>query len=328
VARITGYGDYELVHERASYLSLPMLIAGFLPWSLVLPFTGAYLWKERKEILQLENAPQLFWLIWVLVFLAVITASTSKRVVYFLPLYPALSALLVFSIFSGEIISRGEVVARKISSDLINALAFFAALGAVVILAVLLLAHPSLFSETLKLKPKDILQVQAALAAFRSHLILTPVLFLASLGLFVAGYRAWKGDLERACWVKALSLLLLIFVVKDFVYPAVARSNSPAQFAKQVSKIVPANEPIFQYKNSFFAFGYYADRRLELVKSANDLRLFPLAYALVEEKNLATFLRELPGAELIAQSETNAADTRGKLFLFRHLKERSGGLVI
>jgi 4-amino-4-deoxy-L-arabinose transferase-like glycosyltransferase len=87
-------GDRRLTgghRHGAGYLVL-MLLAGFLPWTLLLPSTTLALWRDRRTLGR--DDPRLFALLWTAVVFAFYALPASKRGVYLLPLYPALCFLL------------------------------------------------------------------------------------------------------------------------------------------------------------------------------------------------------------------------------------------
>lgn len=92
LVRIVGAGEANLGHAHGLGYLVGVLLAGLLPWTLLLPSVGAALWRARGEIERRD--PRLFALLWsAAVFLPYAVAS-SKRGVYLLPLYPAVALLI------------------------------------------------------------------------------------------------------------------------------------------------------------------------------------------------------------------------------------------
>jgi 4-amino-4-deoxy-L-arabinose transferase-like glycosyltransferase len=75
-----------LQHEQPSWFFLPVLVAGFFPWSpLLLLLFERHLYKDRRLLFLLA------WLVWGFLFFSV---SRNKLPGYLLPLMPAAAALL------------------------------------------------------------------------------------------------------------------------------------------------------------------------------------------------------------------------------------------
>ncbi|MCB0360764.1 MAG: glycosyltransferase family 39 protein, partial [Bdellovibrionales bacterium] len=85
-------------HEHPFFFSLFFLLAAFLPWSLLLPTSILSLWKNRQQYLQCDQGFFVFAVIWVLVFIVLVSFSVSKRVVYFLPALPPLAYLTTLAL--------------------------------------------------------------------------------------------------------------------------------------------------------------------------------------------------------------------------------------
>ena len=77
-------------HRETVFYYFPKIFFNFLPWSLFLPFAIYFSWKKK------------IWLpvVWFVVTFLFFTASSSKRAVYLLPLYPA--AALMCGIYLRE----------------------------------------------------------------------------------------------------------------------------------------------------------------------------------------------------------------------------------
>ncbi|MBY0462112.1 MAG: glycosyltransferase family 39 protein [Alphaproteobacteria bacterium] len=78
------------VHLRYKpiWFFVPILIAGFLPWTAFIPAAIADAWKNRTSSL---NSYLLIWAGWVFAFFSV---SNSKLIPYILPMFPALALLI------------------------------------------------------------------------------------------------------------------------------------------------------------------------------------------------------------------------------------------
>ena len=77
-------------HLQPFYYYLVKLPLHFMPWTILLPATMSYWFQKDKE----KNPGRIFLLIWFLSMLIFFSLSQSKRSIYILPLYPALSLLV------------------------------------------------------------------------------------------------------------------------------------------------------------------------------------------------------------------------------------------
>ena len=92
LVRIVGAKSANLGHAHGVGYLVGALLAGLLPWTLLLPGVAIALWRDRATLDRRD--PRLFALLWsAAVFLPYAVAS-SKRGVYLLPLYPAVALLL------------------------------------------------------------------------------------------------------------------------------------------------------------------------------------------------------------------------------------------
>ena len=93
---VTRYLKAEHATTSPVWFFLPVLLAGFLPWTLALPGTLAMLWRQGRSEWDTKaaNGPTLFLALWTLLVFGFFSASQSKLVTYIFPLYPALAVLM------------------------------------------------------------------------------------------------------------------------------------------------------------------------------------------------------------------------------------------
>ena len=77
-------------HSHPFYYMELALLAGFMPWSVLLPFAAA----RYAKLQRLRDPRLLYLIIWLAVVLLFYNFAFSKRGVYLLALYPALSTLV------------------------------------------------------------------------------------------------------------------------------------------------------------------------------------------------------------------------------------------
>jgi len=93
---VTRYLKAEHTETSPFWFFLPVLLAGFLPWTLALPGTLVWLWQQGRSEWETRAAdgPVLFLALWVVLVFGFFSASQSKLVTYIFPLYPALAVLV------------------------------------------------------------------------------------------------------------------------------------------------------------------------------------------------------------------------------------------
>lgn len=95
---VTRYLQAEHRETSPFWFFLPVLLAGFLPWSLLLPAALVAAWRLGKAAYQTQTAdnPALFLGLWTALVFVFFSASQSKLVTYIFPLYPAAAVLVGF----------------------------------------------------------------------------------------------------------------------------------------------------------------------------------------------------------------------------------------
>ncbi len=76
--------------QNPFYYYVPRLVSGFLPWSLFYPALAVLMWRDRARM----PPPVAFAMCWFAAVLGFFTISAGKCLVYILPLFPALAALV------------------------------------------------------------------------------------------------------------------------------------------------------------------------------------------------------------------------------------------
>ncbi|MCH7911780.1 MAG: glycosyltransferase family 39 protein [Deltaproteobacteria bacterium] len=90
-------------HSEPVYYFLPVLLAGFLPWTFFLPVVLHHLWEKRGDQ---GHEERLFLFVWFVAIFIFFSLSVNKLGTYILPAFPPL-ALLTGDFFS-QFAERGE----------------------------------------------------------------------------------------------------------------------------------------------------------------------------------------------------------------------------
>ena len=213
------------------------------------PFLPFLLWDSFKKILSQDDS--LFLKLWFLVMFVFFSVSAGKRPVYLLPLYPALSLLLALW-FHHQVAEHGV---RRFLYRSIAIVAAVVGLGLFIITLGGLWNHdPEWFFTPIEalLKAKDranLVVVQNALATFGWSF--TIVALLSALLWVSLANCLWVGRLRSAAQRLVLISILLTFVTRTAVIPAIADAKSYRGFMEEVNQRVKPGDKLYIYGNSF-----------------------------------------------------------------------------
>ena len=233
-------------HSHPVYYYMPYLFSQGLPWTLFFPFL---LWDSFKKGFLHDDS--LFLKLWFAVMFVFFSISAGKRPVYLLPLYPALSLLLALW-FHHQVAAHGGRIFLYRS---IAVVAGVVGLGLFIITLGGLWNHdPEWFFtpiETL-LKAKDranLVVVKNALATFGWSF--TVVALLSALLWVSLAHCLWVGRLRPAAQRLVLISILVTFVTRTAVMPAIAEAKSYRGFMEEVNQRVRPSDKLYLYGESF-----------------------------------------------------------------------------
>jgi|GEM_PF-1016231 len=308
--RVIDPDSVEAGHVRPFWYYLPLLAAGFAPWSLFVPAFAASLWPRRG---QWRSVPLLLPVVWSVVTVALFSAAGSKRGVYLLPAYPAL-ALLAGQAWSA-LARRGGKVARTTADADIAADAPLPALpsgtdqpplhesdaasqaleerssrwsrltlllgsglvAVVTALALLLVAAhfvglPVGAALDLLLGNLDMQNVPAVLASLDEHRVPLAAWCLATSAALVLLLRSMRSEQwTQALACVAASVLALAALASTSVLPALARRRTPEPFVQRVAQVVPAGASLSFYGGFDYAVVFYRGTPIPLRAALSDI---------------------------------------------------------
>jgi hypothetical protein len=234
-------------HSHPVYYYIPYLFSQGLPWTLFLPFL---LWDLfTKDFLSQDDS--LFLKVWFFVMFVFFSLSAGKRPVYLLPLYPALSLLLAVW-FHHQVAAYGV---KMFLYRFVAVVAVVVGVGLFLITLGALWNHdPEWFFTPLEalLKAKDranLAIVKDALATFGWSF--TIVALLSALLWFSLAYCLWLGRLKSAAQRLVLISILVTFVTRTAVMPAIAEAKSYRGFMAEVNQRVGPSDKLYLYGESF-----------------------------------------------------------------------------
>lgn len=259
VLRFISSGAAGAGHEHPFYYFLPNLFMGMAPWSFFLPPLVYFLYRSCERWAQHQFLFPLVWFATVFVFYS---ASSSKRSVYILPLYPA-AALLLGAWW--QALRRGEVELPRGFERLIQA-AGYASAGVILIAVAGVLAEAGGLDPFAPIRPllhpKDRSNLPLFSGVVASHPLAFGAWLLgvsgAMIGLVVGlRRRAWEA-VFGALAVFTTSLFLL---VNHVIQPTIAAARTYRPFMERVvSQVGP--RPLFFYRCFDSGALFYADRRI------------------------------------------------------------------
>jgi 4-amino-4-deoxy-L-arabinose transferase-like glycosyltransferase len=266
--QILGENFYRLFHHRGFheghghpfYYEEGALIAAFMPWSPVAAAAVAQ-WLRRPRRLDPRFSYLLVWFLTVLIFY---NLPQSKRGVYLLALYPALSTIV--ALFISDAISQRESIAGWVRWLSRGAGVFFITAGIGALIALMLL-HLYPASILWALSQFGILLpplIGGLKAAAREHFILTLLIPVAAtaigLGLLVTLPLA-----EKMLFGIATGFACIALAVNLVTEPAVANTLTLKGFARQTAAIVGTNR-LGYYGNIDYDFAFYIGRDIDFVQ--------------------------------------------------------------
>ncbi|HEX9304447.1 MAG TPA: glycosyltransferase family 39 protein [Thermoanaerobaculia bacterium] len=250
------WADFYFVHEHlerflttehhragALYYFLPLLVAGLLPWTTLLPQIVRRGWRLDTARFQ-TNRFLLIWSVFIFVFFSV---SGSKLPSYILPVFPALALLLAQVLAAAK---PGSMRRHAI------AIAVFLAAIAVGVL---------IFGSTGDARtPMEINR------AF-SHWAFAGSLAFALAGAVAARASAAHRELQSVLWLAAGSLLFLNAAILG--YQSYSPLVSSATLARKLRPMIRSDTPLFAVNYYDQTLPFYMKRTVTLVDYVSEFDL-------------------------------------------------------
>jgi 4-amino-4-deoxy-L-arabinose transferase-like glycosyltransferase len=232
-----------------------MLLVGLLPWTVLLPSTGMALWRERRRIDRRDA--RLFSLIWIVAVFAPYAVATSKRGVYLLPLYPAVSLLLGW--WASQVV-RGALAPRWLARPLVPlAWVLAALLGMLAGVALAQAVGLPLLDAAAQLFDPRTARDLGLVAADGPRLCLRLAAALA-VGAAAAAGLACAMSLRR--WGMAMAAMFvctaaMTVAVRGLVLPALAKGETRRPLAAALRRVVGAPAEVHTGPNLDYGLIYY-----------------------------------------------------------------------
>ena len=239
------------------------LLAGFMPWTLVAMVALVQALRHHRRL----DARLGYLLIWFLVVLIFYNLPESKRGVYLLSLYPALTTIV--ALFLSDAISHRYASARPLRwlSRMLGAL--FLASGVGAIIGLVLLSKPAAMQWLLAQCGIMVEQLPEALRAqAHRHALISIVLpmIAGAVGIYLLRTRA---QVENVFFAIVGGLVATILAVNLIVEPAVADTLTLKGFASTTMKIANG-QPVGYWGSLDYDFAFYSGRNIQFVTKPDD----------------------------------------------------------
>lgn len=257
--RLIGHTGVNHGHAHPFYYEEGALLAGFLPWTPVALIAALQALRHPRRL-----DPRLGYLItWFLVVLIFYNLPQSKRGVYLLSLYPALTTIV--ALYLSDAISHREAIARPLRWLTHGAGAFFVAAGAGAITGLALLyAAPSAMRWVLAQCGIVLDQLPAALrASAHQRGLFSVVLPLAAVTIGIYLLRA-RPRAENIFFAITGGFVAIVLAVNLVVEPAVANTLTLKGFATATMKIANGS-PVGYWGSLDYDFAFYSGRNIQFV---------------------------------------------------------------
>jgi 4-amino-4-deoxy-L-arabinose transferase-like glycosyltransferase len=308
VLRFFASGAAGAGHEHPFYYFVPNLFLGMLPWSFFFPPLVWFLYQRCRLWGMTESF--LYLIVWIATVFIFYSASSSKRSVYILSLYPALALLL--GAWWQELRRGGVALPLPFFRLMQVSGAFCLMLLSVAIAGV---AAQALGYEPLALvrpflHPKD----QSNLPLFTGIVAAHAVAFLLWCGVAGAAAVMLVGGIQRRYWGWVFAALAAFTVstallVNRVFQPEIATARTFRPFMARVVRHVGDN-PVFFYRTFDSGALYYADRRIPFYDPA--LRQAEQSCFLLMWEEEWTKIAQQDGAGLSAVDVSEGTGPKGK----------------
>jgi 4-amino-4-deoxy-L-arabinose transferase-like glycosyltransferase len=256
--RLIPHGAAHEGHAHPFYYEEGALFAGLMPWTPVAAIALIQSLRKPRAI-----SPRIgYLLVWTLTVLIFYNLPQSKRGVYLLGLYPALSAIV--AIFLCDAIAVGDPAPRvtallsRAYGGILAATGFGAMLG----LAILFL-WPGLIGSVLQMSGILVPELTSRIAA-QAHewpfLTIAIPIVIAGAGVYLLRARPKIERLIVAIVVGQVGVVLAINLV---IEPAIAQTLALKDFAANARKFA-GHDPVGYFGNLDYGFAFYNGRDLQL----------------------------------------------------------------
>src|SRR5208283_791866 len=257
--RFAGGADFHEGHIHPFYYMELALLAGFMPWTILLPIVGVQAARAPRAF-----DPRLKYIIvWFAAVLIFYNLPQSKRGVYLLCMYPAFATLV--AIYIRQAVVRPEPARAYVHCIArLSGLAMLILGGAGLIALAMLVARPQEFAGLLQaagIRAPAFPRVLTSIVAENWVLDLAMPLAVAALGVFMIFTRP---RIERMVLAIAAAIVFTTVAVNVVVIPAIANTLSLRDFTDHAMKVV-GNGPVGYLGALNYDVAFYSRRTIPIV---------------------------------------------------------------
>ncbi len=310
VLRLIPLGEFTEGHAHPFYYLEIALLAGFMPWTAMLPVAALEAVVRRARPI---DARMQYLLIWFVVVLVFYSFAQSKRAVYLLALYPALATLVaVYLTDLMRTCDRAPTLTRL--TAIAAGLGFLGAGAGGIIAAVVMLVWPPTLEALLVLVDIRASGFVTALseAVVAGWYLAAPFAVIT----MIAGIALLRGraSIERLVAAIAAGFAAASIATNLVVLPALGNALGLKQFANDAMKIVD-NAPAAYLQGLNYGFAYYSGRNFPVV-AARDSATVPYLIAAKRSWESLKPGRRAP-FEVVLASNPTELDGGGEMVLLR-----------
>ncbi len=292
VFRVLDPDSVEAGHVRPFWYYVPLLAAGFAPWSLFLPGLATFVFTRRRRG-EVSDPHLVFAASWGAVAVTIFSLAGSKRSVYLLPAYPAFALLVARAwtlLFEEGTVPRGAALALRAGAGLCAVL--FALAAGVLIAAALGLPLASLLAAVIG--KTDMHNVPALLAATVEHRwTVLPCGLVAAATAWSIWRAAGRGDWYRVVGATATAILAFSATVSTTLLPALAERRSSRAFVARLAAVVPEGAPLSFYRAFDYGAVFYRGSPIPLRSSLSHVPEIDGAWLLTWPSHLPALAEEV-----------------------------------
>jgi hypothetical protein len=254
----------ETGHVHPFYYVEAALIAGFMPWSPVAALAVLRYWQRPFEF----NGRFTYLLVWFVTVLVFYNLPHSKRGVYLLALYPALSSLVAITLAASmqppsQVLQRWTVRLSRCVGSL------FMIAGVVTVITCAMLfcwvAPFCIILEWFGILVRGLSHNLRSVAIEHPFALAFLTLSLIGIGWWMTGGRCSVGSLITGIVTGALATTL---IVNLFIQPAIADTLSIKEFALQARRSA-GSATIYYFGSLNYGFIFYSGRDIKFVPVDN-----------------------------------------------------------